>query len=465
MNQEEVRENVSGGFTYKQPTVLDDTLETTGVYWTNGHFSVSRLGTEEWARLTKLVAVNDNGATYTLGSSDGSSGSIDVALSESLINTLANRGYITWKKASNGSYSGTIKVQPVFDYVKDVTVEIKDTGYGGVSIPHNAPLLWDFNGDRRMDAYMGAGSRHKVNWNAEADAEGNGYYTFTAAGDDPYVSIDMPYSDASKLVWAKVRAKNLCGADAIELFGRFNDNGPVGASCVHIDLDNDTQWHTYLINIPEENVRTVNAYKGETITETTWKGKVNWLRLDPIWYENSVVSSGDQVQIDYIAFFKTRAEAERFDTGTGADRVLAPGTYTFHYGDKLTFHAVDTAEGAAAALIPVGISHQSRRGGASGTLTGQTDCSYFIKSTDPDKDDSPTFLQRALQVRFRPRGAGYHRHAGRDGGRGSAIRRRSGADGRLLHLGRQRAGGHQGNQLRRRADHGGRGLYLRQRGL
>ena len=375
-----------------ETAVLDDTLETSGVYWTNGHFSVSRLGTEEWARLTKLVAVKDNGATYTLGLSDGSSGSIDVELSEDLLDNLGYLDFITWRKASDGSYSGTIKVKPVFDYVKDVTVEIKDTGYGGVSIPNNPLLLWDFNADRKMDTSMGAGARNSVNWSAEADAAGSGYYTFTAAGDDPYVSVDVPYSDARKLVWAKVRAKNLCGADAIELFGRFNDSGPAGASCVHIDLEKDTQWHTYLINVPEENVRTVNAYKGETITETTWKGRVNWLRLDPIWYENAAASAGDQVQIDYVAFFETEEAAQNYGSGTAADRVLAPGSYTFHYGDKLTFHAVDTAESTAAALTPVGIGYLGRRGGASGTLTEQTDCSYFIRSTDPNKDDSPTYL-------------------------------------------------------------------------
>lgn len=371
--------------------ILDDTLETTGVYWTDGHFSVSRLGTEEWARLTKLVAVKDDGSTFTLGNNNGSSGSIDVQLSESTINALASRGFITWKKASNGSYSGTVRVRPVFDYVKDITVEIKDTGCGGVSIQHNPLLLWDFGPDKHMDASMGTGSRHNVNWTAAADAEGNGFYTFTAAGDDPYVSVDMPFSDASKLVWVKVRARNLCGADAIELFGKFNDTGPTGASCVHIDLEDGTQWQTCLINIPEQNVRTANAFKGESLTETTWKGKVNWLRLDPVWYESSGVSSGDQIQIDYVAFFETKEEAERYGAGT-ADQVLTPGTYTFHYGDKLIFHPVDTAESTAAALLPVGISYLSRQGGASGTLTGQTDCSYFVKSSDPKKDDSPAFL-------------------------------------------------------------------------
>ena len=373
--------------------VLDDSFETTGTYWTNGHFSVSRLGSQEWSRFYQLVAVHPtNGSTYTLGTNNGNSGSISVDLTESIINALANRGYITWRRASNGSYSGTIQIRPVFKYVKDVTVQVRDTGYGGVGIEGAPELLWDFNADGAMSAVMGAGSLHNVSWAGEKDAEGNSYYTFTATAADPYVSIDMPYDNASNLVWAAVRAKNLCNADAIELYGRFNDSGPASASCVHVDLEHDTQWHTYLINVPEENVRTVNAFKGETITQTAWKGRVNWLRIDPIWYQNGTEISGDRIQIDYVAFFQTKEAAEIYLSGTGAAKVLAPGKHTFHYGDKLTFLPVNTPESTAAALTPVGIGYLSRAGGASGALTGETDCSYFVKSLDPKKDDSPTYL-------------------------------------------------------------------------
>lgn len=373
--------------------VLDDSFETTGTYWTNGHFSVSRLGSKEWSRFYQLVAVHPTtGATYTLGTNNGNSGSISVDLTESVIDALARRGYITWTKASNGSYSGTIQIRPVFKYVKDVTVQVLDTGYGGVGIKGAPELLWDFNADGAMSKVMGAGSRHNVNWAGEKDAEGNSYYTFTATAADPYVSIDMPYDNASNLVWAAVRAKNLCNADAIELYGKFNNSGPYGSSCVHVDLAHDTQWHTYLINVPEENVRTVNAYKGETITQTTWKGTVNWLRIDPIWYANDTEKSGDKIQIDYVAFFRTKESAEIFLSGTDAAKVFAPGTHTFHYGDKLTFVPVNTPESTAAAMTPVGIGYISRMGSASGWMSGGTDCSYFIKSPDPNKDDSPTFL-------------------------------------------------------------------------
>ena len=192
-----------------QNTILDDALETKATYQTGDHFSVSRLGAQEWARLTGLVAVASDGRTMSIGTTDGKTSTVDVQLSEAVINALAEGGFITWKE-NKGSYSGTINVRPVYDYVQDVTVKVRDTGYGGV------------------------------------------------------------------------------------------------------------------------------ALKDES--------------------------------------------------------VLAPGTYTFHYGDKLTFKANATAKSIGDDLRPVGIGHQRRETGAAGQLIGQQDCDYFVVRNDPAKDDSPTFI-------------------------------------------------------------------------
>ena len=379
MTDEEVLKNY-------QTAILDSGLETKGTYWTDDHFSVSRLGAQEWSRLSGLEAVASDGRTMSIGTIDGKTGSVDVHLNESTIDALANGGYITWK-ANKGSYSGTIEVRPVFKYVQNVTVKVRDSGYGGATLQSNASLIWDFGSGNLMDARMGANTKHNVSWKGEQDDDGNDYYTFTATGDDPYVSIDMSAPDAAKLAWVEIRARNLSGADAIELFGKFDGQGPLGTHCVHIDLKQDTEWHTYLVNIPEENVRAVNAYKGETITQTTWKGNVNWLRLDPMWSKDSTTSSGDMIQIDYVAFYPMKTETERSD-GNG----LAPGSYTFHYGDKLTFVESSSAESVAASVRPVGMGYQSRKTGASGKLTGQVDCSYYVINDDPREDDEPTFV-------------------------------------------------------------------------
>ena len=366
---------------YEQ-VMLDSGLDTSVTLYTGDNFSISRLSSPEMARLVGIEAVRSDGMTYRIANITGSNGTATVELNPRLINLLAGYGYIEWKE-SKGSYSGTIQVRPVFDYVKSVTVQIRDTSYGTPCLEDEPSLRWEFDSDQMINVCMGANSRHNVDWQGETDNAGNDYYTFTATGDDPYVSIDMPYANASKLVWVKVRARNLCGADAIELFGKFNDTGPEGTSCVHIDLEQDKEWHTYLVNIPESNIQTVNAYKGATISTTTWKGKANWLRLDPVWNENSSARSGDQIQIDYVAFFSDKEKAESYHNGTAAGTTLTAGRHTFHYGDKLVFLPnLDPAW--AGRMRALGISSESRRNGPAGTLTGKND-GYYVGEDGADQ--------------------------------------------------------------------------------
>ena len=366
---------------YEQ-VMLDSGLDTSVTLYTGDNFSISRLSSPEMARLVGIEAVRSDGMTYRIANITGSNGTATVELNPRLINLLAGYGYIEWKE-SKGSYTGTIQVRPVFDYVKSVTVQIRDTAYGTPCLEDEPPLRWEFDSDQMINVCMGANSRHNVDWQGETDNAGNDYYTFTATGDDPYVSIDMPYANASKLVWVKVRARNLCGADAIELFGKFNDTGPEGTSCVHIDLEQDKEWHTYLVNIPESNIQTVNAYKGATISTTTWKGKANWLRLDPVWNENSSARSGDQIQIDYVAFFSDKEKAESYHNGTAAGTTLTAGRHTFHYGDKLVFLPnLDPAW--AGRMRALGISSESRRNGPAGTLNGKND-GYYVGEDGADQ--------------------------------------------------------------------------------
>ena len=207
----------------------------------------------------------------------------------------------------------------------------------------NAPaILWDFNADMAMDANMGANSgANVVSWTGETDADGNDYYVFTASGSDPYVSVDLSADDVSDVVWAKARVKNAGPALSIELYGATDGRGLAGPECTHIDLASDGEWHTYLISIPEENVKTANAFKGAELTETYWTGAVNWIRLDPMWIEgDGATEDGDQIMIDYIAFFPTKEAAEAFRSeqdnayAPAVDQALdqkaeAPNTFDF----------------------------------------------------------------------------------------------------------------------------------------
>ena len=271
----------------------------------------------EEVSLSELISANtDNDVGYIAGVSD----SFDITLSHELLKYLGDNEIISWNE-SKGSYSGTIHLKPVFDYTKEVTVNVRESEYGRMYVeePAVAPapikptLLWDFNSDEAMNANMGKNWQRDVSWKGEKDAAGNSYYTFTAEGEDPYVSIDMAAPNVSGIKWAKIRAKNLCRANAIELYGHTGGRDLSGPECTHIDLEQDSEWHEYIINIPEENVRTANTYKGASLTETNWKGSVDWIRLDPMWkIGNGNMSKGDQIQIDYVAFFSTEAQAEAF---------------------------------------------------------------------------------------------------------------------------------------------------------
>ncbi|MBE6724456.1 MAG: hypothetical protein E7576_04540 [Ruminococcaceae bacterium] len=182
----------------------------------------------------------------------------------------------------------------------------------------NPTLLWDFNKDEKMSENMGAHSLNNLHYRGETDDDRNDYYVFTAEGNDPYVSVDLPADDVSDILWAKVRVRNPGPASALELFGATNGRDLEGPECTHIHLARDDQWHTYLINLAEENVKTGNAYRCPLDT-FFWEGHVDWIRLDPMWIKDAdggdtggPMSEGDEIMIDYVAFFPSETAARSF---------------------------------------------------------------------------------------------------------------------------------------------------------
>ncbi|MDD4773550.1 MAG: hypothetical protein PHZ09_08075 [Eubacteriales bacterium] len=175
-------------------------------------------------------------------------------------------------------------------------------------------LLWDFGEGTDIEDNMGGKSAANVlTYEAESF-----YHIFTAQGNDPYVSVDYSMDDVSQVFWVKARVLNKSYATAIELFGATNGRGLAGPECTHIDiLPNHDEWQTVIVNIPESNINTVNNYKAvDPITETYWEGTLDWIRLDPMWSEGDDGSDsggsmvdGEQIYIDYIAFFSSEADA------------------------------------------------------------------------------------------------------------------------------------------------------------
>ncbi len=180
-------------------------------------------------------------------------------------------------------------------------------------------ILWDFNADEEMSAVMSGANA--VSYFGDT-VDGTECYEFIASGNDPYVSVNISADDAENVAWAKVRAKNPSYATAIELFGATGGRALAGSECTHVELKTeDDTWYTYLIYVPDENVKTVNAYKDPqyAITEPYWAGTVEYIRLDPLWREGDDGSDaggnmvgGENIYIDYVAFFPTKEAALAF---------------------------------------------------------------------------------------------------------------------------------------------------------
>ncbi len=175
-------------------------------------------------------------------------------------------------------------------------------------------ILWDFNSDEAMNEVMG-GTNALAFFGDTVD--GVECYEFLGSGADPYVPMNISADSVEDVFWAKARVKNPSIATAIELFGATNGRSLSGPECTHIDLKSeDDGWYTYLIYIPDENVRTANAFKGASLTETYWEGTVEYIRLDPLWRADTGTTDtggnmegGESIYIDYIAFFPTKEDA------------------------------------------------------------------------------------------------------------------------------------------------------------
>lgn len=174
-------------------------------------------------------------------------------------------------------------------------------------------MLWEFGEGTGIEDNMGASGVNVLTYEAESF-----YHIFTATGGDPFVSVDISADDVSQVFWVKARVLNKSYATAIELFGHTDGRGLMGSECTHIDiLPNHDEWQTVITYIPTANVATVNTYKAvDPLTETYWKGTVDWIRLDPMWSEGDdgadsggSMVDGEQIYIDYIAFFATEADA------------------------------------------------------------------------------------------------------------------------------------------------------------
>jgi hypothetical protein len=269
---------------------------------------------------------------------------------------------------------------------------------GTAAAAASAPtLLWDFGEDERMSASMGANSLNAVSYWGEKDAAGNDYYVFVAGSNDPYISVDLSAADVSEIVWVKARVKNAGPATAIELFGHTGGRGLIGSECTHIDIAGDDEWHTYVVYIPDENVRTVNTYKDPqyAVSGFYWEGTVDWIRLDPMWQEGDDGSDsggsmrpGDEIFIDYIAFFPTEAEAKAFRSGEDEGNAASGTPAGSGNASAEDVSAGEASAESGPAASPGGFASAEEAAGGRNIITG---C-VLLSGTDGFEGEGPENL-------------------------------------------------------------------------
>ena len=372
---------------------LDGGTNSTGTYWTEDSFSITAK-TNTPLTLVGLEAQVGN-EWVRFADIDGKSSSVVVVLNADTINKLDGMNAIRWSKngSLNGdSYMGSITVRPVFDYI-DVTVEVQADTYGTLNHSLQPTLLWDFNQDNAASARMGKYAASDVKFQGEADAGDHDYYVFTATGRDPRVSLDEGADSVDSIQWVKLRVYNRCQAPKLELFAA-TDGRISGDSTVQIELNTKAEWTDYVFNIKEANKTTVGD------SANLWKGKISWMRLDPMAAADGISKSGDAVYIDYIAFFPDEASARSY-AGPGASGSI----FTYHLGDVPDLSLMVNAAGQSMDMQPSGVYYELRTQGSTGAVinhdtlgltNGHKDFKLRGESSGGKTVDRPYYMMRPV---------------------------------------------------------------------
>ncbi|MBQ7624947.1 MAG: Ig-like domain-containing protein [Clostridia bacterium] len=387
-----------------EAVMLDNSTYSSRQLWSEDSFALTAKNTKSPLRLVGIEAkVRDDTkeAWYRIATIDGKSDTAVVKMTQTLINAMAAKGCIQWDKNGSGrggdSWQGTITVRPVFDYI-NTTVELKngDQNYGALRLQAPTPsMLWDFNSDRKMDDVMGVDSFYatrSVSWTGAKEGN-NDYYTFTASGGDPFVPVITHAENVENIRYIKVRAKNLNGADIIQLYASIGGSALSENAHIDIPLEKDAAWHEYVVDIKNS----------PGYVDGGWNGRISYIRLDPM---QGNTNNGSQIQIDYMAFFASEDSARAFRAEADGG-VSGPATLTYHLGDKVRFTTEMNGAGTAANMAPDGFHYELRKSSKNGELINFNDVHYINgsipfqmsdKALSSDTVDHPYYLFKPIFI-------------------------------------------------------------------
>ncbi len=198
----------------------DDEKQLNGVYinssltdasvsvLSNESFALTAQNVSEFSRFAGIDAVAPDGSTMRIASASPGTRTINVEVTESMINALATNGYITWtdnRRINEKAKLGTIKIKPVFEKIP-ATVRVDEGAYG---------YFEGFEGGGEYQYYLGERITLKTALNERGEAaraRGSGIGYIKADGkegvrldqsnDSPYLNtamtkvflIDQPYT-------------------------------------------------------------------------------------------------------------------------------------------------------------------------------------------------------------------------------------------------------------------------------
>ncbi len=198
--------------------------------------------------------------------------------------------------------------------------------------------------DLYNDAAVSQENECLVNW------KNNSLYfkASTAASElkDPYFSLaagsDFQTEDHP---WMVIKLKNLSDITTFEMHYGTSIHAMNGAAVVHFDIKaKDSDYQTYVVNIPEANLATAYPLNGpggiaeqagsttppiDKLSKSTWEGTLTTLRFDCLYKDGASgnVPDGAEMYIEYAAFFSSEDDAKAFaKSGPDRSNYVAPPT-------------------------------------------------------------------------------------------------------------------------------------------
>ena len=150
------------------------------------------------------------------------------------------------------------------------------------------------------------------------------YAHITASGNDPYANFvfhDGKSIDPDTVKWAAVKYRTITEKDntGVQLIGQFYIN-PAAEPFIPVKYNHTQKWETIVVDMTTVSEK---ASSGSIWNSTRYTGTTA-IRFDPLEsnrdaeaadgeHDTAVVSDGDCIDIAWIAFFASEADAKAYD--------------------------------------------------------------------------------------------------------------------------------------------------------